>query len=99
MHTKDLLAQELRKIGLNEMADRAAEGYYHDYLSPLDLPGVELVETLAVAALTAPKDSVDAIMHLRNRVMNGDFDATKEESDDWASSPEGQAAFRMLRRR
>jgi hypothetical protein len=28
--------------------------------------------------------------------VNGDFDATKEESDAWAASPEGQETFRQL---
>ena len=28
--------------------------------------------------------------------MNGEFDATKEESDDWAASPDGKAAFSRL---
>lgn len=35
MHTKDILAAELIKAGLREMAVKAATGYYHDFLSPL----------------------------------------------------------------
>ncbi|KKK69903.1 hypothetical protein LCGC14_2929370 [marine sediment metagenome] len=30
------------------------------------------------------------------RAMNGEFDATKEESDAWANSPEGQQTFNDL---
>jgi hypothetical protein len=32
-----------------------------------------------------------------DRVKDGDFDASKEESDAWAASPDGQETFRQLR--
>jgi hypothetical protein len=109
MHTKDMLAAALRHIGLTEMADKAATGYYHDYLSPLDLPEMELMNDLAAAAAIvnakrgleadATVERVEQILALRARCINGEFDASKEESDDWAKSAEGQAAFRMLHRR
>lgn len=89
MHTKDKLAQALEDAGLAGMARKAAEGYYHDYLSPLDTPTMALVDDLR-------KIGSPEAMALRARVMNGDFDATKEEGDDWARSPEGQEAMRML---
>jgi hypothetical protein len=94
MHTKDMLAEALRKCGLNEMADKAATGYYHDFLSPLDLPEMALVDDLAQASLG--NNAKDMILKLREDVMNGKYDANKEESDDWARSPEGQAAFALL---
>lgn len=96
MHTKDKLAQALRDVGLPDMADQAAKGWYHDFLSPLDAPCVTLVGDLAVAA--SKSERKDEIMALRKRVMNGDFDASKEEGEEWAKSPEGQAAFRKLHR-
>ncbi|UQD96121.1 hypothetical protein [Bradyrhizobium japonicum] len=94
MHTKDMLAEALRGVGLADMAERAASGHYHDYLSPLDLPEMTLLQDLADAARTSPNR--DPIMALRRRVMAGDYDASAEESDEWAASPEGQAAFRRL---
>ena len=36
---------------------------------------------------------------LRQRVTNGDFDATSEESEAWAAGPEGQDAFNQLTKR
>jgi len=95
MHTKDMLADALHNVGLEEMAAMARTGYYHDYLSPLDLPEFALVTALNAAAIAQP-DNADAIEKLRQRVINGDFDANAEESDAWADSPEGQAAFRSL---
>lgn len=46
MHTKDFLAQELRKAGLAKMADKAVTGYYHDYLSPLPDGAMQLERDL-----------------------------------------------------
>lgn len=100
MHTKDKLAAALREVGLSKMADKAATGYYHDFLSPLDLPEMQLMHDLALAAGDAAKadDATRSrdIIALRDRVMNGDFDASAEESDEWAKSPEGQDAMRRL---
>jgi hypothetical protein len=70
MHTKDILAAELRKAGLDDMADKAAMGYYHDFLSPLATPSLQLA-----ADLTAV--STPAALALRDRHMNGEFDATE----------------------
>lgn len=89
MHSKDFLAEELRKADLPEMAMKAATGYYHDYLSPLDVPAVQLAVDLMEAG-------TPAALALRARHMDGEFDASSEESDEWAASPEGQAAFAAL---
>ena len=89
MHTKDKLAAELRIAGLAGMADKAADGYYHDFLSPLDAPCLQLAADLAgVGTPTA--------MALRARAINGEFDASKEEGDHWAGSKEGRETFDNL---
>ncbi|HEX3412849.1 MAG TPA: hypothetical protein VHT00_14110 [Stellaceae bacterium] len=98
MHTKDKLATALRELGLTNMADKAEHAWYDDYLSPLDTPIMTLVDDLAVESRKHPERS-DAILALRSRAMHGDFDATTEESDAWAASEEGQAAFRLLMRK
>jgi hypothetical protein len=89
MHTKDFLASELTKAGLPEMAAKAATGYYHDFLSPLDFPEMQLAADLAAAG-------TPAALALRERHLNGEFDANLKESDEWASSPYGKAAFGAL---
>ena len=98
-HTKDKLAAALRAVGLNEMADKAATGYYHDFLSPRDLPEIALAFDLAGAAKLDDPERARNILALRERVIDGDFDASAEESEEWAKSPEGQAAFKQLLRR
>lgn len=102
MHTKDKLAAALREVGLDDMADKAATGYYHDFLSPLDFPEMQLVADLAEAAnytgeaRAAGKPLNEAIFKLRERVINGDFDASTEESEKWFNSAEGRDAMNRL---
>jgi hypothetical protein len=89
MHTKDKLAQALTEAGLHEMAAKAADGYYHDFLSPLDLPEMQLDADLH--AIGTPE-----AMALRRRHHDGEFDASIEEGEQWAGSAEGQETMRRL---
>jgi hypothetical protein len=89
MHTKDKLAAELKKAGLHEMVAKAATGYYHDFLSPLDTPCLQLAADLAEAG-------TPEAMALRDRHLEGEFDASVEESRKWMNGPEGQAALEEL---
>jgi len=70
------LSAELRKVGLHDMADRAAEGYYDDFMSPLAAPAMQLAGDLAKAAKAEDdKAKREAIMLLRQRhVVHGEFD-------------------------
>ena len=82
------LADALRAAGFEDLAVRAETDEFHDYLSPHDLPAMALnIE------LTALGPGADAIHEL---FIQGEFDATEEESDEWAASPEGQEAFGRL---
>lgn len=92
MHTTEKLALELEKAGLHEMAKKARTGYYHDFLSHLDFPELQLDKDLQDAG-------TPEALALRVRHHNGEFDASKEESDAWAESPEGKAAYAELTRR
>jgi hypothetical protein len=98
MHSKDKLAEALREVGLTTMADAAATGYYHDFLSPLPMPSMALAEDLAEVAgnPAMPPDQKAAVLAVRERHLNGDFDATAAESDEWAASPEGREAMSKL---
>jgi hypothetical protein len=95
MHTKDMLADALLQLGLMDMSLQARSGYYHDFLSPLALPEMTLITALGAAA-TARPDKAAEIELLRQRVIAGDFDASSEESDDWAKSEDGQDTFSKL---
>lgn len=89
MPTKLFLAQELRAAGLHEMAELAADGYYHDFESPLALPEMQLDRDLFAAG-------TPAAMALRKRHHNGEFDASVEESEAWAASADGREAINKL---
>lgn len=88
-HTKDVLADALLEAGLMDMSLKARGGYYHDFLSPLATPCLQLSQDLY--AVGTP-----AALKIRERHHNGEFDATKEESDEWMNGPEGQEVMREL---
>lgn len=75
--TNTKLAQALRDAGQPEMAETAMTGRWHDYLSPLDLPAIDLVDQLR--AKGTPECAA-----LMRRVMLGEFDAPAEE---WTDGP------------
>ena len=92
-HTKDMLADALRALGLHDMAAQAETGYYHDFMSPLAQPEMQLIRDLTHEMNARTPDAGQPIAKLRKRVIDGDFDASQEESDAWASSPEGRETF------
>jgi hypothetical protein len=93
-HTTVKLARALKAIpGVPaEMIKRATDGYYHDYLSPLATPEVQLVIDLRELANrpATPRNSRPLLRELAKAVSDGQYDASKEEADEWARSPEGQ---------
>lgn len=96
MRTRDKLAAALREVAAKAgpenaakyeaFAVRAATGEFDDYADTYDCPITQLHSELTRAGLTK----------FAARVANGEFDATKEESDEWMRSPSGQAAARQL---
>jgi len=99
-HTTVKLARALREIpGVPEaMLERAAAGHYHDFMSPLDFPEMQLVADLRdlAASPKTPRNSRPLLRSLADDVTAGRYDASKEESDEWARSPEGQEAISAL---
>jgi predicted ATPase len=95
MRTRDKLAAELRKVAAvsdnhadvyEAFALRAETGEFDDYADTYDCPITQLHNELRAAGFHK----------FATRVANGEFDATKEESDEWASSPSGKEAMAML---
>jgi hypothetical protein len=99
-HTTAKLARALEAIpGVpEEMIERARTGHYHDYLSPLDFPEIQLVADLRELAARpgTPRNSRPLLRDLAKAVINGDHDASKEESDEWARSAEGRETMAAL---
>jgi hypothetical protein len=94
MRTRDKLAAELRKVAANSshmdkyeaFAKRAETGEFDDYADTYDCPITQLHNELIEAGFTK----------FAARVANGEFDATREESDEWANSPSGKEAMAGL---
>jgi hypothetical protein len=96
--TSQKLADTLRAAGFEALALRAEADEFHDFLSPHATPEMQLAQELAhvITDKSVSERERTAADHIRTRLINGDFDASKEESDDWAESPEGQHAFKKL---
>ena len=90
-HTKDMLAEELRKIGLNEIAEKVIAGWY----DRLAIPDAQFNFDLLEASITGNKQANEQ----RTRYNNGEFNTSKEEREEWANSPEGKQAFDNLRKK
>ena len=74
MKTKEKLAKALTEANApQEMIAAAISGRYDDFESHSATPIVDLVHDCHHAGLT----------DIADRAMNGDFDATKEESEAW----------------
>lgn len=70
----------------HKLADRAAAGEFTDYADTHACPITELHRLCRQYGLHAIAD----------RVANGDFDATGDESDEWMKSSSGQEIAREL---
>ena len=76
MRTKEKLAQALHAAGLFDMEVKARRGDYDDYESKSATPIVNLVNEL----------NANGHSGLAQRAMNGEFDGTKEEAQEWFES-------------
>jgi hypothetical protein len=96
MRTRDKLADELRKVAAiatpdhaatyEAFAKRAETGEFDDYGEMYACPITQLYGELTEAGFKK----------FASRVANGEFDATREESDEWARSPSGQEVAKQL---
>ena len=83
-------AAAIREVATEErhhkLAERAANGEFTDYADTHDCPITELHRLCRQYGLHSVAD----------RVVNGDFDADKAESDEWAKSESGQSIAKEL---
>lgn len=92
-HTKaaaERQAAAIREVATEQrhhrLADRAAAGEFTDYADTHACPITELHRLCRQFGLH----------QIAERVADGEFDATKEESDEWAKSSSGQSIAREL---
>jgi hypothetical protein len=88
--TAERLAAAIREVATearhHRLANRAATGEFADYSDAHVCPITECHRLCRQYGLHSIAD----------RLANGDFDASKEESDEWAHSPSGQAVAKQL---
>jgi hypothetical protein len=88
--TADRLAAAIREVATetrhHRLADRAATGEFADYGDAHVCPITECHRLCRQLGLHSIAD----------RLASGEFDASAEESDEWARSPSGQAAAKEL---
>lgn len=92
-HTKaaaERQAAAIREVATEQrhhrLADRAAAGEFTDYADTHACPITELHRLCRQFGLH----------QIAERVADGEFDATKDESDEWAKSSSGQEIAREL---
>lgn len=81
IRTKEKLAQVLHAEVLFDLERRARAGEFDDFESASATPIGDLVGALRAAG----KDS------LALRAMEGEWDGSPEEAEEWIQSPEGRA--------
>lgn len=88
--TADRLAAAIREVATerrhHKLAERAATGEFGDYADTHVCPITELHRLCRQYGLHS----------LADRVADGEFDASKEESNEWARSPSGQSIAKEL---
>ncbi|HEY7009054.1 MAG TPA: hypothetical protein VH395_08950 [Jatrophihabitantaceae bacterium] len=94
------LGRVLDILGLHEMADRARAFHFDDYFCPPEIDDGgninRLVDELTAHARAADDEQSARIREVIAMAIDGAFDGTREESDQWAASPDGQATFHAL---
>lgn len=88
----DLLGADLDLIGLHDLASRARAGEFNDYFGEHTMPQHMLVSLVR----TDSRGSYDQRQWLVGNVIDGKYDGTQEEADEWVRSDEGREAFGAL---
>lgn len=84
----DLLVKDLLELNApSEIISKAKSNQYHDYKSDSATPIFDLVNDCIKAGLS----------EIAEKAKQGVYNATKEESDEWVKSEDGQGAINSLR--
>lgn len=110
VHTNEKLAVRLEHIQRTvlkpddralfvPLINQARAGYYHDYMSPIPMPDVQLVCDLRElnTKIETPVGVRGMINNLTSEVIDGKFEATLKEGEDWLLTDAGQAALASLK--
>lgn len=88
--TTERLAKALEAANAPKaMITAARAGCYDDFKSESPTPCMDLVRDLYEAARQLPNHDRNLLLRVAQQAKNGEFDATREESEAWASGPDG----------
>lgn len=95
------LGRILDELDLDDMAKRARAGHFDDFHAPQEVDDglglIHLVEELTLNLWRcSDREDASQIQAVIDAVQDGEFDATKAESDRWAGSKAGQETFNRL---
>lgn len=90
-----VLYDALLKLGFTDLAQRAVNSEWNDYFGKGAMNIHHLISTLRDRKHDFPSKSA-AIDEVIGRAMDGDFDATSAEADEWAASDEGRETIGAL---
>ena len=88
-----VLYDDLMNANLPRLAARAAAGEWNDYFGIHDFPQVELIDTLRKESNLSDGHRMMLVEH----AINGKYDGTQAECDEWAHSESGAETFHQLR--
>jgi hypothetical protein len=91
-------------LGLHDMAARARQGHFDDFFAPREVAdGLEILrlynelrKQARNMQVSGQKVRMGKTLEVALAVKEGEFDATKAESDRWAASKDGQETMRLL---
>ena len=93
------LADALLAAGLVSMSRSARGSYYNDFFSLHPTPALQLMRDLDTALGAARDENQKLVIQtIIDRHKNGEFDASPEESEEWARSPGGKKALKKVRK-
>jgi len=87
-----ILHDDLLEASLPHLAARAAAGEWNDYFGQDAMPQHALIAVLHAEVVIANV----VRKRLIQNVIDGKYDGTRADADEWAASPEGQAVLGQL---
>lgn len=94
------LARVLAELGADHLADKARLCHFDDYFCPDSIDDGanihRLVSEVDEWARSVSRDQRGRAQVVVAAAKRGEFDGTREESERWAASADGQAVFRDL---
>lgn len=98
--TPNYLGRVLDELGFADMARRAREAHFDDFFAPPEIAdGMEILHLyneLRGKLSVVRKSQRPRVLAVMEAIKTGEFDATREESDRWAASKDGQETLSML---